>query len=74
MVFEPVNFAIGALAMLGLVLIIKIVLYGFKRKPQHDLHNFKKLVYDSGIKTMEVYKNLKELETAFNDIEKWKHY
>jgi len=58
---------IGAGSVIVLVLIYTLM--RSIRKPKHDLHNLKALVYETGIKTNEVYKNIKELEKVFQEIE-----
>ena len=51
---------------------IILILYAlFKpRKKKFDLHNLKKLVYDNGVKTKEVFDAFKELGDIFEEMEK----
>ena len=59
--------------MTGVGLIAGIVFsYMFRvlvRKKKVDLYLLKKLVYDNGIKSKEVYEAFKELETIFKEME-----
>jgi hypothetical protein len=70
MIETPEWIIIAAAGGLALGMIIALIFVKvFKRKPKHDLHNLKKLVYDTGMKTREVYENIKELEKFFKEIE-----
>ena len=61
--------AAGAGIMIALYTLLTILKLVFKKKPKHDLYHFRKIVYESGMKTKEVYESLQELEKAFKDIE-----
>ena len=65
-----ISFGIGAGAALVLFVSLYIINKMFKKKPKHNLQKLKLLVYESGIKTKEVYKNMQELEEVFKDLEK----
>lgn len=59
------NFGLGCLTGIGIGWLL------FKRrKPKHDLHSVKKLVYDTGIHQKEAYMGVKELESFFKEISK----
>ena len=61
------SFLIGAVIMM--VVIGLLFLITRRKKPKYDLHNLKKLVFNAGIKTKEVYKSLLELERIFKEME-----
>jgi hypothetical protein len=66
---DPVSVAVGA-GMVVVILVLGLVFKKlFKKKPRVDLYNLRKKVYESGIKTKEVYENLLELEKMFKQIE-----
>jgi len=72
MVIEYNSLGIGVLiggVIIATGCILFSIFYKSIRKPKYDLHNLRKLVYDAGIKNQEVYKNIKELENVFKEIE-----
>jgi|TARA_Y100000310_G_scaffold159030_1_gene158455 hypothetical protein len=60
-----VSIGIGA----GGIIVLGFIGWLFKpRRKQKDLHNLKKLVYETGVHTHEAYKNIKELEGLFKEM------
>lgn len=66
---DPISVAVGAGVIVALLVLAAILKKTFKKKPKVDLHNLRRKVYESGIKTKEVYENLLELEKMFKQIE-----
>lgn len=62
-----ISVGIGA----GAIILLVFLYWIFKptKKPKYDLHNLRKLIYDTGIKTKEVFDNIKQLESFFEEIE-----
>lgn len=64
-----ISFAI-TISFIIIIVIVFAIISKIKKKKKYDLHNLKKLCYDSGTKLLEAYKNIKELENAFIEIER----
>jgi len=67
MVIDWVSFGIGAVSVFAVFMIL--ILLKLFREPKYDLHNFKKLTRDAGLKIHEAYQNIKQLDNAFKEIE-----
>ena len=60
----------GGGIFVGIIIGLAIWVMSRLRKPKIDLHNIKKLVYDNGIKSKEIFEAFKELESIFKEMEK----
>lgn len=59
-------------ALIPILLLIFLFLRSKLKKKKYDLHNLKKIVYETGIHLKTSYENVKELEKFFNEVEDMK--
>ena len=60
---------IGAVAAIVAYIVFRIINKLINPRPKIDLYNLKKLVYDGGVKSKEVYESFKKLEEIFKEME-----